>query len=68
MTRKKLVEVAVPRGDDHVPLGIMTAHQAFDLPLNLEFKVSHPDHEPGATDLFVDRSVLRDHLGSSWRS
>lgn len=64
MSRKKLVEVAVPRGDEHIPLGIMTAHQALDLPPHIDVKVSHPDHEPGATDLFIDRSALRDHFGS----
>ncbi|MNE33803.1 hypothetical protein D3C80_1274940 [compost metagenome] len=65
MKSKKLVEVTVPHGSDHVPLGIMNAQQALDLPADIEVRVTHPDRTGAAADLFMDRSELRAHLRAS---
>ncbi len=65
MKSKKLVEVTVPQGSDHVPLGIMNAQQALDLPADIDVRVTHPDRTATAADLFMDRSELRAHLRAS---
>jgi hypothetical protein len=62
MTAKKVVEVVVPQEGKHVPLGLMNAQQALDLPADMDVRISHPDRPAGATDLFMDRAELRDHL------
>lgn len=56
---KPLVEVAARTEDGRVPLGIMTTKQALDLPEELDVEISHPDKEPGVTDVFIDRVELR---------
>lgn len=63
MTTKKIVEVVVPQGASHVPLGLMNVQQALDLPADIDVRIAHPGSPvDGATDLFMDRSELRDHL------
>ncbi|PDT10067.1 hypothetical protein CO670_31125 [Rhizobium sp. J15] len=64
-SKKKLVEVAVDTEEGRVPLGIMNAKQALALPDDLDLEVSHPDHEPGSTDHFIQKKELRRHLEKS---
>ncbi|OOO40632.1 hypothetical protein EFR00_15850 [Rhizobium sophoriradicis] len=61
-SKKQLVEVAVDTEEGRVPLGIMNAKQALELPDDLDVEVSHPDHEPGSTDGFIQKDELRRHL------
>lgn len=61
-SKKQLVEVAVDTEEGRVPLGIMSAKQALELPDDLDVEVSHPDHEPGSTDVFIQKDELRRHL------
>lgn len=58
-----IVEVTVtgPEGE-RVPLGLMNSKQALALPQGVVFEASHPDHEAGSTDLFIDRDTLQDHV------
>ncbi|MBW9118102.1 hypothetical protein JNB88_31300 [Rhizobium cauense] len=57
---KKLVEVTVKAdGGARIPLGIMNTQQAISLPDGLPVEVSHPDHEPGTTDVFIDKDELK---------
>ena len=62
MTGKKLVEVAVEAEGGLMPIGIMNVEQALALPRAIDAKISHPDLEAGATDLFVDRRELETKL------
>ena len=65
-SKKQLVEVAVDTEDGRIPLGIMNADQALALPDDLDVEVSHPDHEPGNTDLFIQKDELRRHLDDQY--
>ncbi|OWV80606.1 hypothetical protein ATY78_07955 [Rhizobium sp. R635] len=62
-SKKPLVEVAVATEEGRVPLG--NAKQALALPDDLDVEVSHPDHEPGNTDHFIQKNELRRHLDKS---
>jgi hypothetical protein len=53
-----IVEVAVNSDCNRVPLGLMNAEQALALPEQIEFEVSHPDHEAGATETFISKDEL----------
>ncbi|EPE96436.1 hypothetical protein [Rhizobium grahamii] len=55
-----MVEVAVTSEGERVALGIMNAQQALSLPKNIDIEISHPDHEAGATDTFIDREELKE--------
>lgn len=54
-----MVEVAVTSEGERVALGIMNAKQALSLPEDIEIEISHPDHEAGSTDTFIDRDELK---------
>lgn len=58
---KQLVEVVVSTSEGKVPLGIMNTEQALALPDDIEAKVSHPDHKPGETDLYIPLDELERH-------
>ncbi|MBB2676961.1 hypothetical protein [Rhizobium phaseoli] len=62
ISKKQLVEVAVDTEEGRVPLGIMNAGQALALSDDFDVEVSHPDHEPGKTDLFIRKDELRRHI------
>jgi len=40
----------------------MNAEQALALPDEIDFEVSHPDHEAGTTDNFIGRDELAAHV------
>ncbi|WP_245443137.1 hypothetical protein [Rhizobium sp. H4] len=65
VSKKQLVEVSVDTEEGRVPLGIMNARQALALPDDLDVEISHPDHEPGNTDRFIQKDELRRHLDVS---
>ncbi|TWF43341.1 hypothetical protein [Neorhizobium alkalisoli] len=66
MSRPPIVEVSVTGTDgERVAIGLMTAHQALSLPEHVPFEASHPDHEPGATDVLLDRGTLQAHVDGS---
>jgi len=52
----KVVEVVAEVKDGVVPLGIMNAEQAMNLPSDVDVKISHPEDKPGQTDRFLDRN------------
>ena len=58
---KPLVEVVVSTEKGKVPLGIMNTDQALALPDEIEAKVSHPDHKPGETDVYIPLDELERH-------
>jgi hypothetical protein len=58
---KPLVEVVVATSEGKVPLGIMNTEQALALPEEIEAKVSHPDHKPGETDVYIPLDELEQH-------
>jgi hypothetical protein len=63
MTKTKtIVEVALNADGERVPIGIMNAEQALGLPADIDIEVSHPEHEAGATDTFITRDELKDHV------
>ncbi len=57
-----IVEVAVTSGGERIPLGLMSAEQALSLPEEIVLEVSHPEHEAGATDTYISRDDLREHV------
>ncbi|MDM9627661.1 hypothetical protein QTL95_17300 [Rhizobium sp. S152] len=61
----KIVEVAVTSDGDPIPVGLMSAEQALELPEDIEILVSHPDHEAGATDIFISKDELAGHVTSA---
>lgn len=58
----KIVEVAVTWDGDRTPVGLMSAEQALELPDYIEIEISHPDHEAGATDTFISKGELVEHI------
>jgi hypothetical protein len=58
---KPLVEVVVSTSKGKVPLGIMNTEQALALPDEIDAKVSHPDHKPGETDVYIPLEELERH-------
>ncbi|MFS2153321.1 hypothetical protein [Rhizobium sp. Rhizsp42] len=60
----KIVEVAVTSDGDRIPLGLMNAEQALELPEEIEIEVSHPDHEAGSTDTFISKGELAEHVAA----
>jgi hypothetical protein len=60
----QIVEVAVNSGGDRIPVGLMNAGQALALPEEIEFEVSHPDHEAGATETFISTDELLERVSS----
>jgi hypothetical protein len=60
---KTTIEISVTSDEGlRIPIGLMTPRQALELPDQVEFEASHPDHEAGHTDVFLDREMLHDHL------
>jgi len=57
-TKKPIAQVTINADKGRVPVGIMNAEQALKLPDCPEKEFSHPDHEAGATDIFVRRVEL----------
>ena len=62
---KPLVEVVVSTKKGKVPLGIMNTEQALALPDEIDAKVSHPDHKPGETDVYIPLNELEQHPAAS---
>lgn len=64
MTTSKtpLVEVVTITPNGPVALGIVNAEQALALPDDLGVLVSHPDLEPGTTDVYVEKHLVREAL------
>jgi hypothetical protein len=60
--RKSVVEVAINSNGNRIPVGLMNAEQALALPDEIDFDVSHPDHEAGTTDNFIGRDELAAHV------
>jgi hypothetical protein len=61
-----IVEVSVPSADgDRIPVGLMNTQQALSLPPELDIEVSHPAHQAGSTDIFMDQASLRDHVDTT---
>ncbi|MDM9646825.1 hypothetical protein [Rhizobium sp. S163] len=58
----KLVEVAVTSDGQRVPMGLMSTEQALSLPEDIDVEVSHPEHEAGATDTYISRDELKEHV------
>ncbi|WFU86519.1 hypothetical protein QA644_15575 [Rhizobium sp. CC1099] len=54
----KIVEATVKVDGKRVPLGIMNAQQALDMPAEEGMKFSHPDGKPGETDVLLNREQL----------
>jgi hypothetical protein len=50
--------VVIEAERNRLPVGIMNVEQALALPGELDANFSHTDHEPGVTNLFVDRREL----------
>lgn len=58
-----IVEVSVTSVDgDRVAVGLMNTQQALALPSDIEIEVSHPAHQAGSTDMFINRSMLQNHV------
>lgn len=57
-----IVEVAVNSDGNRVPLGLMNTEQALALPEGIDFEVSHPEHEAGATETFISKDELLKHV------
>lgn len=49
----KIVEATVKVDGKRVPLGIMNAQQALDMPAEEGMNFSHPDGKPGETDVLL---------------
>lgn len=60
--QNKIVEIAVTTDGDRIPLGLMNAEQALELPDQIEIEVSHPEHEAGSTEIFISKDELAEHL------
>ncbi|URK86122.1 hypothetical protein LP421_01705 (plasmid) [Rhizobium sp. RCAM05350] len=58
--KKKIVEATVKVEGERVPVGIMNVQQALDMPTEDGMKFSHPDEEPGKTDVLLSRKELKD--------
>ncbi|TAU86360.1 hypothetical protein ELI40_08185 [Rhizobium leguminosarum] len=59
-----MVEVTVKLDGDRTPVGLMNAEQALALPGEMDFEVSHPDHEAGVTDTFITKQELVEHIAA----
>jgi hypothetical protein len=57
-----IVEVAVTSDGQRIPMGLMSAEQALSLPEEIDVEVSHPQHEAGATDIYISRDELKEHV------
>ena len=55
---KAIVEVVASEGHVKVPIGIVSVKQALDMQPADGIAYSHPDHEAGATDIFVTQAEL----------
>jgi hypothetical protein len=53
-----IVEIVATEGESKVPMGIVSVKQALDMPAADGIEYSHPDHEAGATDVFVTQEEL----------
>lgn len=62
-----IVEVAVTSGGQRIPMGVMSAEQALSLPEEIDVEVSHPQHEAGATDIYISRDELKEHVEAQGR-
>lgn len=61
--KHSIVEVSVTNAEgDRVPVGLMNTEQALSLPQELDIKISHPEHQAGETETFMDRATLQDHV------
>lgn len=61
-----IVEVSVTSVDgDRIPVGLMNTQQALSLPPEIDIEVSHPAHQAGSTDVFMDRVTLQDHVDTT---
>ena len=60
----RIVEVTVKLDGDRTPVGLMNAEQALALPDGMDFEVSHPDDEAGATETFITRQELVEHVAA----
>ncbi|NLR97230.1 hypothetical protein HGP17_10325 [Rhizobium sp. P38BS-XIX] len=56
--QKAIVEVVAIEGEERVPVGIVSVKQALEMPTRDGVEYSHPDHEAGATDVFVTQQEL----------
>ncbi|MFB9951549.1 hypothetical protein ACFFP0_22095 [Rhizobium puerariae] len=54
----KIVEAVVRKGDQCVPVGLVSIKQALEMPDKPSFEFSHPAYEAGKTDIFVNRETL----------
>jgi hypothetical protein len=63
LMKHAIVEVLITSADgDRVPVGLMNTEQALSLPPEIDIEVSHPAHQAGSTDIFMDRAELQDHV------
>jgi hypothetical protein len=63
LMKRAIVEVLVTSADgDRIPVGLMNTEQALSLPPEIDIEVSHPAHQAGSTDIFMDRGALQDHV------
>lgn len=60
-----IVEVSVTSAEgERIPVGLMNTEQALSLPHDMNIEVSHPDHDAGDTEIFMDRATFQDHLAT----
>lgn len=60
--KKKMVEATVKVRGKRVAVGIMNTKQALDMPAEDGMKFSHPDENPGETEVFLNRKELKQAL------
>lgn len=62
--KKKIVEATVKVEGERVPVGIMNTKQALDMPAEEGMKFSHPDEQPGESDVLLSRKELKEAVKS----
>ena len=55
---QKIVEAVIRKGDEFVPVGLVSIKQALKIPETPPLEFSHPAYEAGKTDIFVNRETL----------
>ena len=57
-TKRAIVEAAIETQFERLPIGLMSAKQALDLPDADGVLFSHPDEEAGTTNTYVSQAEL----------
>ena len=58
--KNRIVEATVKLDGERVPVGIMSAEMAADLPAEAGMKFSHPEGEPGDGEKLLTQAELQD--------